>query len=71
MSMPYSIDLRELAMVRLEAAETTREVTAALRVAVPSVIKWAARKRLPVKPASRPVSMDVDNEDTVECRRVW
>ena len=46
MSKPYSIDLRELAMARLEAGETTREVAAALRVAVSSVIKWAARKRL-------------------------
>ena len=46
MSKPYSIDLRELAMARLEAGETTREVAAALRVAVSSVVKWAARKRL-------------------------
>jgi transposase len=46
MSKPYSIDLRELAMARLEAGETTREVAAALRVAVSSVIKWAARKRV-------------------------
>jgi transposase len=33
-------------MARLESGETTREVAAALRVAVSSVIKWAARKRL-------------------------
>lgn len=46
MSKPYSIDLRELAMARLESGETTREVAAALRVAVSSVVKWAARKRL-------------------------
>lgn len=45
MSKPYSIDLRELATARLEAGETTREVAVALRVAVSSVIKWAARKR--------------------------
>ncbi len=46
MSKPYSNDLRELAMARLGTGETGREVAAALRVAVSSVIKWAARKRL-------------------------
>lgn len=45
MTKPYSIDLRELAMVRLEGGETTRAVALALRVAVSSVVKWAARKR--------------------------
>jgi len=46
MSKPYSIDSRGPAMARLEAGETTSEVAAALRVAVSSVIKWAARKRV-------------------------
>ena len=32
-------------MARLEAGETSYEVAAALKVAVSSVIKWAARKR--------------------------
>ncbi len=39
------MDLRERALARLEEGETSREVAAALRVAVSSVIKWAARKR--------------------------
>jgi transposase len=46
MSKPYSIDFRELAMAHLDAGETTREVAASLRVAVSSIVKWAARKRL-------------------------
>lgn len=45
MTKPYSMDLRERAMARLEAGETSYEVAATLRVAVSSVIKWAARKR--------------------------
>jgi putative transposase len=45
MAKPYSMDLRDLAMTRLEAGETSYEVAAALKVAVSSVIKWAARKR--------------------------
>jgi transposase len=45
MAKPYSMDLRERAMARLEAGETSREVASALKVAVSSVVKWAARKR--------------------------
>lgn len=46
MAKPYSMDLRERAMARLSAGETSREVAAALDVAVSSVVKWACRKRL-------------------------
>lgn len=45
MAKPYSMDLRERAMARLEAGETSREVASALKVAVSSEVKWAARKR--------------------------
>ena len=45
MAKPYSMDLRERALTRLEEGETSYEVAAALKVAVSSVIKWAARKR--------------------------
>jgi putative transposase len=45
MAKPYSMDLRERALARLEEGETSYEVAAALKVAVSSVIKWAARKR--------------------------
>ncbi|TIW70336.1 MAG: hypothetical protein E5V56_02365 [Mesorhizobium sp.] len=37
--------MRERALVRFEAGETSYEVAAVLKVAVSSVIKWAARKR--------------------------
>ncbi|PSJ58003.1 IS630 family transposase [Kumtagia ephedrae] len=45
MARPYSMDLRQQAMDRLAAGETSRAAAAALKVAVSSVIKWAARQR--------------------------
>lgn len=39
MAKPYSMDMRDLAMTRLEAGETSSEVAAALQVAVASLIK--------------------------------
>jgi putative transposase len=45
MAKPYSMDLRQRAMDRLAAGETSYEAAAALKVAVSSVIKWAARQR--------------------------
>jgi transposase len=40
------MDLRRRAMDRLAAGQTSYEVAAALKVAVSSVIKWAARQRV-------------------------
>ena len=51
MPKPYSMDLRQRAMARLAAGETTYEVAEALRVAVSSVIKWAAQARQYGSPA--------------------
>ncbi len=51
MPKPYSMDLRERAMARLAAGETTYEVAEALSVAVSSVIKWSARDRQYGSPA--------------------
>lgn len=45
MAKPYSLDIRERAMARLVAGESSSVVAAALNVAVSSVIKWAARER--------------------------
>jgi putative transposase len=45
MAKPYSMDLRERAMVRLAAGESTEAVAAALDISVSSVIKWARRQR--------------------------
>jgi transposase len=39
------MDLRERALARLAAGQTSREVAAALKVATSSVVKWAARHR--------------------------
>jgi putative transposase len=41
----YSMDLRDRAMARLAAGESSRVVAVALKVAVSSVIKWTARER--------------------------
>ena len=40
MAKPYSLDLRERAMARLVAGESSSVVAAALNVAVSSVIEW-------------------------------
>ena len=45
MTRPLSMDIRERAMARLEAGESTRAAADALRVAVSSVVKWSQRKR--------------------------
>lgn len=45
MAKPYSMDLRQRAMDRLDAGQSSYEVASALNVAVSSVIKWAARRR--------------------------
>jgi putative transposase len=51
MPKPYSMDLRQRAMARLAAGETTYEAADALSVAVSSVIKWAGRARKYGSPA--------------------
>ena len=45
MARPYSMDLRQRAMARLAAGETSQAVAETLRVAASSVIKWAQRQR--------------------------
>jgi putative transposase len=45
MAKPYSMDLRERVMARVEAGESARTVAAALEVSVSSVVKWAQRQR--------------------------
>lgn len=67
MTRPLSMDIRERAMARLEAGESTRAAADALQVAVSSVVKWSQRKRTTgsVAPAKiggnrKPVLGDVD-----------
>ena len=42
---PYSMDLRDRAMARLDAGETVRVVAEALSVAPSTVVKWSLRRR--------------------------
>jgi putative transposase len=45
MTQPYSEDLRERALLRYEAGETTRSIAAALRISPSCVSKWLKLKR--------------------------
>lgn len=45
MTRPYSEDLRERAVARFEAGETTRVIAAALEISASCVSKWMKRKR--------------------------
>ena len=45
MSRPYSMDLRERAVARVEAGESARSVAAKLSVSASSVVRWAQRQR--------------------------
>lgn len=45
MPRPYSLDLRERAVVRVMSGETVRSVAAVLDVSVASVVKWSQRFR--------------------------
>jgi transposase len=45
MAKPYSMDLRERAMRRIDAGESVRVVAGALSVAPSTVVKWSQRRR--------------------------
>lgn len=45
MAKPYSMDLRERAMRRMDAGESVRVVAGALSVAPSTVVKWSQRRR--------------------------
>lgn len=45
MAKPYSMDLRERAMRRMQAGEPVRQVAAALSLAPSTVVKWSLRLR--------------------------
>ena len=45
MARPYSMDLRERAVARIEAGESVRSVAEALSVSPSSVVKWSQRLR--------------------------
>lgn len=45
MTAPYSLDLRERALARQAAGETTRKIAAALQISPSCVSKWTKRQR--------------------------
>jgi putative transposase len=45
MTRPYSQDLRQRAVARYEAGETTRSIAAALRISPSCISKWTRRQR--------------------------
>jgi transposase len=55
MVRPYSMDLRERAVARVEAGESCHKVAALFGVSASSVIKWAQRKRLVGSVAAKPM----------------
>ncbi len=45
MAKPYSMDLRERALARVQAGESVRSVAAVLSISASSVVKWSQRFR--------------------------
>jgi transposase len=54
MAKPYSMDLRERVIARIEAGETRRAAAAYFSVSAPSAIRWAQRKRDTGEIAAKP-----------------
>jgi transposase-like protein len=46
MARPYSMDLRERALARVQAGESVRVVARALSISPSSVVKWSQRFRV-------------------------
>jgi len=55
MVRPYSLDLRERAVRRVEAGYPVREVAETFGVSVASVVKWSQRKRQTGSAAAKPM----------------
>lgn len=55
MVKPYSLDLRERVVRRVEAGHSVREVAGTFGVSVASVVKWSQRKRQTGSPAAKPM----------------
>jgi len=55
MTRPYSLDLRERVVRRVEAGHPVREVAAVYGVSAASVVRWSQRKRQTGSAAARPM----------------
>jgi transposase len=55
MVRPYSLDLRERVVARVEAGHSVREVAATFGVSASSVVKWSQRYRATGSAAAKPM----------------
>lgn len=55
MTIPYSLDLRERVVGRVEAGDSCRAVAQRFGVSVASVVKWSQRKRQTGSVAAKPM----------------
>ena len=55
MVRPYSLDLRERVVRRVEAGRSVREVAVVFGVSVASVVRWSQRKRQTGSAAAKPM----------------
>jgi transposase len=55
MTNPYSLDLRERVVARVEAGDSCRAVAARFGVSVASVVKWSQRKRQTGSAVAKPM----------------
>jgi transposase len=55
MARPYSVDLRERVVARVEAGDSCRTVAKRFGVSVSSVVKWSQRKRQTGSLAAKPM----------------
>ena len=69
MVRPYSLDLRERAVARVEAGDSRHKAAARFGVSVSSVVKWAQRKRRTGSAAAKP--MGRPRARILSRQRVW
>lgn len=55
MARPYSVDLRDRVVARVEAGDSCRTVAKRFGVSVSSVVKWSQRKRQTGSVAAKPM----------------
>jgi len=69
MVRPYSLDLRDRVVARVEAGDSRRKVASVFGVSVSSVVKWALRKRLTGSAAAKP--MGRSHKRILSRERAW
>lgn len=55
MTRPYSMDLQERAIARIEAGESVRTVASALSISAATVVRWSQRYSRFIKAHSTPI----------------